>query len=187
MKKPLFQIRLLMIVLVGVQTAGSTQPELFRLSAGGIQFKSDAPLEVIQASSEELRGLIDPQKRSFAFSVPMNTFQGFNSPLQQEHFNENYLESSKYPNATFSGKIIEDIDFEAIGEYTIRAKGILKIHGIEQERIIKSKLSIRDKSLEVIADFSVLLEDHNITIPKIVYQKIAEEIQVQVKATFKPQ
>lgn len=160
------------------------QESLFRIEEGSISFESNAPLEVIKARSGELRGLINPEKRTFAFSIPMSSFQGFNSPLQREHFNENYLESSKYPNATFSGKIIEDIQFDQQGTYSIRAKGVLSIHGIEQERIIKSRLTIKETVLEVQSDFTVLLEEHNISIPKIVYQKIAEEIQVQIQATF---
>lgn len=160
------------------------QEGLFRMERGSIAFESNAPLEVIKARSEELKGLINPEKRTFAFSIPMSSFQGFNSPLQREHFNENYLESSKYPNATFSGKIIEDLRFDQEGTYTVRAKGVLNIHGIEQERIIKSQLIIKETTVEVQSDFTVLLEEHNISIPKIVYQKIAEEIQVQIQASF---
>ena len=68
---------------------------------------------------------------------------GLTIPLQKDHFNENYLESTKYPNATFTGKIIENVDLSVDGVYTIRAKGKLNIHGIEQERILKSRISCR--------------------------------------------
>jgi len=61
--------------------------------------------------------------------------------LQKEHFNENYLESDKYPEASFKGKIIEDIDLDKDGEYEVRAKGELTIHGIMQERIIKANIN----------------------------------------------
>jgi polyisoprenoid-binding protein YceI len=141
-------------------------------------------LETIEAVSENLKGVIDIEKRSFAFSVPIRSFEGFNNPLQKEHFNENYLESTIYPNATFAGKIIEDVDLSKDGKYTIRAKGKLNIHGVAQERILKSNVEVKGSSFTLNSDFTVLLEEHNISVPKIVYQKIAEEIQVKVQATF---
>ena len=153
-----------------------------RCENGKITFKSDAPLEVIQAKSNKLRGVIDTAKQSFAWTVEIKTFEGFNSPLQREHFNENYMESKKYPKASFVGKIIEHIDFQKNGTYTVRAKGKLNIHGVEQERIIKSQLEVKDNKIRVQASFSVPLAEHNITVPKIVYQKIAEEIVVTVDA-----
>jgi len=145
-----------------------------------VNFVSDAPLELIKASSEKLNGVIDPEKRTFAFSIPVESFKGFNSPLQQEHFYENYLETKTYPASTFEGKIIEEIDFSRDGNYTIRAKGRLNIHGIVQERIIKIQLRISKGVLYANTIFTVLLTDHNITIPRIVNQKIAKEIKVTV-------
>ena len=114
--------------------------------------------------------------------MDVKTFEGFNSPLQREHFNENYMESKKYPKASFTGKIIEAIDFQKDGTYSIRAKGQLNIHGVEQERIIKSQLEVSGNKIKIQSTFSVPLSDHNITIPKIVYQKIAEEITITVDA-----
>lgn len=164
---------------VGVEP---NEPGIFRCENGKLSFKSDAPLEVIQAKSNKLRGAIDTAKQTFAWSVDIKTFEGFNSPLQREHFNENYMESKKYPKASFAGKIIENVDFKKNGTYTVRAKGQLNIHGVEQERIIKSQLEVDGNKLRVLSTFTVLLSDHNISIPKVVYQKIAEEIAVTVNA-----
>jgi len=154
---------------------------------GSIHFKSEAPLELIEATSAKLKGVINPAEQTFAFSVPNNTFEGFNSALQREHFNENYLESAKYPNCSFSGKIIEPVDYTADGTYNVRAKGKLLVHGVEKERIIKATLQIKKGVISVSSTFTVPLADHNITIPKIVYQKIAEEIQVDLDAVLQPQ
>jgi hypothetical protein len=96
------------------------------------------------------------------------------------------MESDKYPTATFSGKIIEDADLSVPGTYTIRTKGKLSIHGVEQERIIKSRVMVGPKTILIESDFTVLLSEHNISIPKIVHQKIAEEIKVSVSATLSP-
>ncbi|TNE57404.1 MAG: YceI family protein [Bacteroidetes bacterium] len=159
-------------------------PKVFRCEDGQIYFKSTAPLEVIEASSTRLRGLVDPTRQTFAWSVETGSFQGFNNPLQREHFNENYLESDRYPTATFSGRIIEQVDFQSDGTHAVRAKGKLRIHGIEQERIIKGKIILKGNTLRIQASFTVPLADHAITIPKIVHQKIAEEILVNVDATL---
>ena len=174
---------LLIILLLLTTTAIAQKNEnIYFTRSGEISFKSDAPLELITASSSEVRGVIDTEKNTFAFSVPVKSFQGFNSPLQKEHFNENYMESDKYPTATFSGKIIEDVNYNVDGVHTVRAKGILTVHGVEHERIIKSELTIKNGIINITGNFIVLLEEHNIKIPKIVFQKISPEIQVEIKA-----
>jgi hypothetical protein len=149
---------------------------------GEVQFRSDAPLEVIEAKSKKLRGIIDPAQKTFAWAMDINSFTGFNSALQREHFKENYLETDKFPSAYFKGKIIETIDLSTPQKITVRAKGILNIHGIDQERIIKVDVDIKEKYILVEAIFSVPLSDHNINIPKIVNQKIAEEVRVKITA-----
>ncbi len=154
----------------------------YRCENGKVTFNSEATLETIQARSKKLRGVIDPSNNAFAWSVETTSFNGFNNPLQREHFNENYMESSKYPKISFSGKIIEKIDFQTDGKYTIRAKGKLIAHGVEQERIIRSELEVSGKKLRIRSQFTVLLTDHNISIPHIVYQKIAEEVSVSIEA-----
>lgn len=158
------------------------QSGMYSCENGMVTFKSEAPLEVIQAESKHLRGILDPEKQAFAWTVDVQTFEGFNNPLQREHFNENYMESRRFTKASFAGKIIEEVDFTKNGTHSVRAKGKLSIHGKEQERIIKSQLVVDGKRVRVEADFRVLLADHNIRIPKIVYQKIAEEVQVVVQA-----
>lgn len=143
---------------------------------------SEAPLEVIKAWSNKLKGMLDIENRTFAWTVDVATFVGFNSPLQREHFNENYLETSKFPRATFQGKIIEDIDLSRDGTQTVRAKGILTVHGVQQERILKGQLERKGDKIRIKAQFTVPLADHGIEIPRVVYQKIAEEITVTVDA-----
>jgi len=149
-----------------------------------LDFTSQAELELIKAATNEARGLIDPSTNQFAFSVDVNTFQGFNSALQREHFNEKYLETEKFPKASFSGKIIEQVDFSKNGSYDVRAKGDLDIHGVKQTRIIKGKIVVNNGSVTVDAAFMVPLSDHNISIPSIVSQKIATQIQVQFAASM---
>jgi len=147
-------------------------------------FTSDAELELITARSDKVQGLINPGTNQFAFMVDIKTFQGFNSALQREHFNEKYMESEKYPRASFSGKVIEPVDLTENGTYNVRAKGELDIHGRKQTRIIKAKLIVNNGVLDLDSRFFVPLADHNISIPTIVSQKIATEIEVEFKATL---
>ena len=181
-----FSYFLLCCTLLLLSAAPPPPSGIWGTDKGTIHFQSKAPLEVISASSRHLRGLVNTGNQSFAFSVKMNTLAGFNSPLQQEHFNENYMESKRFPEATFSGKIIETIDFSKTGTIAVRAKGKLNIHGIEQERIIKITLYIQADKIDFNADFSVPLSDHDIRIPKIVHQKIAEEVAVHVEGQLLP-
>lgn len=154
--------------------------KIFSSDKGGVDFTSDAPLELIKASSNNLRGLLEIEEGKFAFSVEISSFEGFNSPLQKVHFNENYMESKIFPTASFAGKIIENVDLTKAGTYDVRAKGNLKIHGIERERILRSQVIVKEDGIVIASNFTVLLEDHSIRIPKIVHQKISETIDVNV-------
>jgi hypothetical protein len=156
--------------------------KIYVVDEGRLDFKSEAPLEIIKASSRSAKGLINFTKETFAFSVAIRSFDGFNSALQREHFNENYMESDKFQRATFAGRLIEKIDPGQDGIYNVRAKGKLNIHGVEQERIIQATLTIKGAVIEINSVFSVPLEDHDIAIPKVVQQKIAETIHIELKA-----
>ena len=176
--------QVILILLLSFTVGIFAQQNIYTARKSKVDFISDAPLELIKASSVKLQGLIDAEKRTFAFSIPAESFKGFNSPLQQEHFYENYMETKTYTASKFEGKIIEQIDFSIDGSYTIRAKGTLTIHGVEQERIIKVQMRIAKGIIYTDAVFTVLLQDHNIMIPKVVFQKIAEEIKVTVNVEF---
>ena len=156
----------------------------FSTANGKINFISNAELELIRASSSKLKGIIDPATNQFAFSLSVQSFLGFNSELQRQHFNEKYMESEKYPQVTFTGKIIEQLDFSINGIYVVRAKGDLDIHGQKQTRIIRSTITIENGTMNINSDFKVPLSDHNIAIPRIVNQKIATEIEVHVEAVM---
>lgn len=186
MKKP----ALLLVIAIGFILSAFTffapQSSVYMANNGEVKFISKAPLETIKAASKKLSGALDIDKRTFAFSIPIASFEGFNSPLQKEHFNENYLESDKIPKATFTGKVIEEMNLALPGTYTVRAKGNMNIHGVEKEMIIKSKIVSSGSQLSVESSFSVALKDFNINIPKLVNQKIAEEIFVDVKMDMMP-
>lgn len=161
-------------------------PAVYETTTGRIDFKSVARLEIIKATSTELVGLLDIDKRNFSFSVNMRSFDGFNSPLQRDHFYEKYIETDKYPQATYKGKIIEEPDLAKNGTYTIRTKGLFTLHGVSQERIIRSIITVKDSKVSIRSSFKVYLSEHNIPIPKVVNQKLANEISVDVNALLSP-
>jgi polyisoprenoid-binding protein YceI len=186
----MFNIRYLQLLIIfwgiTIHTCLSQNPVLFTTTDGLISFTSDAPLELIKAETKKLTGALKTTDKSFYFNIQMITFSGFNSNLQRTHFNENYVESDKYPKSVFEGKIIEDIDFNVPGTYQIRAKGKLTIHDVTQQRIIKCQLIISKGSIKISSNFTIRLDEHNIKIPAVVNQKLAEEVSVKMEAELKP-
>lgn len=172
------------IYLFSATTLAQNTAYIYVVKKSTISFHSNTKLELIKASSAQLKGIIDADKRTFAFSVEMKTFDGFNSPLQKEHFNENYLESDKFTNASFSGHIIEEDDFTKDGTYNIRTKGKFIVHGVEQERILQGDLFVKSGVIKLSCVFTVLLSEHNIKVPRIVNEKLSSEIKVMVTAEF---
>ena len=186
MQRNTIKIFIKTLILSGTITLFSFQnePAIYTCKNGQANFLSDAPLELIKASTNSLAGALNIVDRSFSFLIPTKSFEGFNSSLQRVHFNEDYMESEIYPNSTFKGKIIEEVDLSKPGEYKIRAKGRLKIHGVENDRIVRCDLIVSEKKIDVKASFTVFLDDYHITIPSIVNQKIAEEIKLFVNLTL---
>ncbi len=154
------------------------------VSSGNVTFYSAAALEEIEASSNKIKGVILKNNNTFAFNIPYNSFIGFNSPLQKEHFNENFMESDKYVSASYTGRIIDNVNWQDTGLYTVRVKGILDIHGVKKERILTGNVNVLKDKVLVFCKFTILIADHNITIPRVLNQKIAEEVTVEVSATL---
>ena len=173
------KLRILFFLII-IQNICSGQ--IFTNINGHADFLSEAPLEIISASSDQLQGVINLDKSTFAFKMYIRTFDGFNSELQKFHFYENYMEADEFPIATFKGKILEEISKDR-NKY--RAKGKLMIHGITVERIIEVDLDIRNKSVIYQSTFEVPLVEHDIDLPRIVYQKIADIILVRVSGEMK--
>jgi polyisoprenoid-binding protein YceI len=181
-RKQLFIYILLLQLII---SSFSVKSQLYITTNGKVNFVSEAPLEIIKAASTKLTGILNASDKSFVFSVSMKSFNGFNSPLQKIHFNENYIESDKYPNARFKGKIIEDIDFNKAGKYKVRAKGKFSVHGKENPMTIRCSILITKGQIKVNSEFVVYLKDHNIQIPTIVNQKLSEKINVSIETVLK--
>lgn len=177
--------KIIFLLILLYSTVNAQENNLFFTNEGKISIKSESKQELIKASSNKMQGLIDYKKKTFVFKVVIRTFNGFNSELQKDHFNEKFMESEIFPEATFLGKIIEDVDFSKDGTFEIRAKGKLWIHGIENERIIRSIVTIKDGIVNIESHFTVSLSDHNIKVPKVVHEKVSSEISLEISAQLK--
>lgn len=162
-----------------------TAQTLFKSSNAEVGFFSKTPLENIDGKTNTATALIGVEKKEVAFIITNNTFQ-FPNKLMQEHFNEKYMESEKFPYSTFKGTIVEAIDLKVAGIYKVNVKGKLTIHGVEQERTIAGTITVSEGKMELVSDFKVKVADHKIEIPSIVTAKIAEELDVKVTATLVP-
>lgn len=180
------KIKLVITVFLCLFRASLYAQDIYELKNGNVQFSSVAPKELIHASSDNLRGIYDFQRKSFVFKMRVSSFMGFNSLMQREHFNESYMETEQYPDAVFSGKVIEDMDIRKDGEYIIRAKGKLLIHGVEQGRILPVLIKVKNGKMYIHASFAISLADYNIKIPRIINDKLASDINVSVAGIMMP-
>lgn len=155
-----------------------------QVKQGRISFESNAELEIIKASSNKLKGLFNASNKNFAFTIEIASFEGFNSALQKEHFNENYMETATFPKASFSGKILDNFDPNK-DKQIIRAKGKLDVHGVVKERILEIEFTKKNTEYIFSTHLNIALEDHGITIPRIVHQKISPTIAVDVDGILK--
>ncbi|MCB0733406.1 MAG: YceI family protein [Bacteroidetes bacterium] len=154
---------------------------------GTVDFISSAPLETIKAQSEQMKGIVDLAENTFAFTISVKSFEGFNSPLQKEHFNEYYLETEKFPKATFTGKLINADACLTDCKITVFAKGKLTIHGKTKVVTIPIHLERKGSVLNAQSSFDLAIADFDITTPKILESKIASVIQVAVDIDLKEQ
>jgi len=145
-----------------------------------IMFFSKTEIENIFANNKASAAVIDFDNKKFAFSVPIKSFI-FEKSLMQEHFNENYMESDKYPDGNFKGNIEGNYDLQKDGEYNVNTVGTLDVHGVKQERIIPATIIVKNGQISIKSNFKIKLTDHKIDVPGIVNKNIAEVIEVSVQ------
>jgi polyisoprenoid-binding protein YceI len=149
-----------------------------------VVFFSDAAIEDITAENKKASGLFNQDNGEIVFSIPISGFK-FAKALMQEHFNEKYMESDKFPKATFQGAI-QGYD-KQLSSGSATAKGKMTIHGVTKEVQIPGTLIRQGNKLQMTSKFMVRLADYNIAIPQLLWQNIAEQVEVTVDFTFKPQ
>lgn len=150
-----------------------------------VSFFSDAAIEDITAENTKTAGVFNAATSDIAFSVPIKEYQ-FEKSLMQEHFNEKYMETEKFPKATFQGKV-SGYDPTATGVQKVTSKGKLAIHGETKEVEIPGTIEKQGDKLLMKSKFTVKLADYKIAIPQLLWQNIAEQVEVTTDFTFKPQ
>ncbi len=148
-------------------------------------FFSEARMEDITATNKKASGLFNAGTNEIVFSIPISEFK-FKKSLMQQHFNEKYMESDKFPKATFQGTV-SGFNKESKGVQNAIASGKLTIHGVTKDVQISGTIEPKDSRLNLKAVFIVVLEDYNITRPQLLWQNIAEQVEVTASFTFKPQ
>jgi len=147
---------------------------------GYVHFFSEAPLENIEAVNNKAAGVIDAETGNFAFRIQIQDFI-FEKSLMQEHFNENYMESERFPIATFKGRISDFQTLDLTSQQTLSVSGELYLHGITKKISVIATLFEENQHLKLNASFVIKLEDYEIDIPTVVMYKIAEEIEVDIR------
>lgn len=181
MKKNILLLLLLAASIVGAKA------QIYMAKNGAISFHSDSPLEDIDGKSKTIMSLFNTSSRDMMFTAKIKSFD-FKNQLMKEHFNENYLESDKYPDATYKGKVNETIDFTKDGAYPVTTTGKMNIHGVERDITEKGTLTISGggKNILIHCEMMVRLVDYKIEIPKLVVTNIAEVIAVKIDIAFVP-
>jgi hypothetical protein len=173
-------LSVLILALLSFTQAGQ---DVYTCKNARINIYSSAPIEDIEANSNEAVSVYNAATGELAFSVPIRSLH-FQKALMEEHFNENYMESDKYPKATFKGKIQEHPDVTKDGIYPVTVAGDLQVHGVTQNRTIKGQVKVNGGVVSMSSEFMVKCADHHIDIPQIVFHNIAESIRVRVSATY---
>lgn len=153
---------------------------------GDISFYSDAPTEKIEAFNHKATCVIDLETGNMQWAVLIKAFE-FKKALMQEHFNENYMESSKFPKANFKGSIkgFEDKDWSSNGTFELPFEGELTVHGVDKQVDGIASFTIADGMIKATSKLIVKCSDFDISIPKVVEENIAKQIELTISANLK--
>ncbi len=165
----------------------SVSAQRYMTKNGFISFFSHTPMEDIKAENNQVAGVIDTSNGEMVFQVLIKSFH-FERALMEEHFNENYMESDKYPKAIFKGKItdLKSVDFEKNAEYEVVVEGDISIHDVTKKIAVKGTIEVVTGGLKANTKFIIAPEDFNIKIPAVVRENIAKTVEVTVVMKFDP-
>jgi polyisoprenoid-binding protein YceI len=166
---------------------GKPSAGVFTAQNATVSFVSKANFEKISAKSVALKGTLDIHKRTFSFTIPICSFEGFLNGTQKKHYCNDYVEGDKFPTASFKGKIIEEFDMSQAGTYTVRCKGILNIHGKEKEEIITTTVIVKDGLISASSKFGIILADYGMKISGVNTLVISKDVSIEVKFNMVPE
>lgn len=156
----------------------------FFAEKASVSFFSDGAIEDISAVNNKVTSIFDALKGDIAYLLNVKDFQ-FEKKLMQVHFNEKYMESEKYPKSSFQGKIV-GFDMQHTGPQPVKAVGKLTIHGVTKDVEIPGTIELVNNQLVMKSKFKVKLVDYGIKVPQIVYQNIAQSIEVAIDLNYRP-
>lgn len=179
------KIIVLYVLLLGLISPANAQKYLTR--TGHIHFYSHAPMEDIKADNNQVASVIDLSTGEMVFQVLVKSFK-FEKALMEEHFNENYMESDKYPRSTFKGKITDPSPSQLSkqGKYDVTVEGELNLHNVTKNITVKGTLETGAGTVVANAIFNLSPADYNIEIPAVVRDNIAKSIEVTVNMNYTP-
>ena len=168
-----------LLIMASIFFLGRAKAQVYKTNNGEITFVSKTDFKEFKAVNNNVSAAASFFGK-VQFRVPINSFI-FKSALMQEHFQENYMESNTYPNASFKGLIIEPEKFKLSSKsQKVKVKGMLNIHGVDHEELVNGTIQETKDGVVLKADFSIELEDYNINIPKNNINDIAETIEINV-------
>ena len=161
--------------------------DLHMTKKGHVKFFSGALIEDITATNDEVLAVIDVKKNEVAVDIPIKSFV-FRKKLMREHFNENYLESEKFPKATFKGNFKGNSDITNLvdGTYTVTAKGELTIHGVKKNIDTLVQIIISQQRLSASFGFDITVKEYGVKVPRLMFKKIAKVVEVTANFDFEP-
>ncbi|MFN8208223.1 MAG: YceI family protein [Bacteroidales bacterium] len=177
---------LMLIALLGLTISAGAQ-EKYYSKTGHIRFYSHTPMEDIEGNNYQVGTILDVKTGDLMFTALVKAFE-FKKALMQEHFNENYMESDKFPKASFQGKInnLAAIDLSKEGVYPAKVAGKLTIHGTTRDVTVDAKLEVKEGKVQAVSQFEVIPGDYAIEIPSLVKDNIAKSILVNVDIQYLP-
>lgn len=158
----------------------------YRTNEGHINFNASTPLEDIDANNKRVNAIIDGDSGEFAAVLLIKDFQ-FPRKLMQEHFNENFMESSTYPKAQFRGRLL-GFSASALSNNTmpLRITGDMTIHGVTRQVDVLAEVNKSGETIHIHSEFILAPEDYEIEVPTLLFNKIAREVKVWVSLELSP-
>jgi len=186
MKKKIIKKWLLIPILLLSIISAHGQGKYFTRS-GNVTFNAGTSLEKIEAINRKAASVLDATGGQLEFTVLIKAFE-FERALMQDHFNENYMESDKFPKASFKGNIVNnsDVNYAKNGSYPVQIKGDLTIHGVTKPVTVKGGIEVKDGKINASSAFEITITDYNISIPGVVKDKIDKQASIQVDLVYEP-
>jgi hypothetical protein len=158
---------------------------IYKSNTGNIEFFSHTAVEDIKAENHKVKTAFDAASGKIQYSVVIKDFQ-FEKALMQEHFNEKYMESTKYPRSTFNGTIdnVSAIKFDTDGTYTSKVSGKLTIKDVTKQVSTTGTFVVKGGKVNAKASFRVNPTDYNIKIPNVVKEKISNNLKVSIDVDY---